>query len=566
MFMIHPDRAGALERLPRNLALSLITLLSFSACDAEGPDEVGDIGSESDALFVPAATTGTVDVTLHPGPSATVGSATIVSFGAPFPPGVLASASRLSAYTTAGAQLKIHAQSILPWRVWPGRTGYTESVRAAMVSVRVIFRTRSPMTIRLKYGTAPTAILAPPADPRASWVAVTDGSYPSGVVREPRVYAVFPPAWLSSTLLRTRTTAVGASPSWSWFDASMVGFAATAVNDVPSSVTQRLNYTTDSEPWLFDRTATLFGVYIRTGDVKWLRHAHRSAQFYLKHVNSTGYFDLKPGDLKYAYGRSLLMDFVFTGDPALTAAVQRIASAGAKWNPTYTISTNFWTERHQAYALLAALSAWEATGATGHADRVRAVIRASFDMALDPYGSWKVNGCMLHGMTAHEGAGGDTPICSPWMSALFADAVWEYHIQTGDRAALTFLANLGDYVRNYGLYSGGEGLSYKMPWYMSSSVRTFSDEGPWGDIEHTCDVAGLVARGAWARQELGGDPSLLRTTAQQLLTGCQWNLNYWHRPSGPATGKAEWRLSPGRKFNWWFGTTSDLPWLMAAIQ
>ncbi len=33
-------------------------------------------------------------------------------------------------------------------------------------------------------------------------------------------------------------------------------------------------------------------------------------------------------------------------------------------------------------------------------------------------------------------------------------------------------------------------------------------------------------------------------------------------PDGPSSGKAEWRLSPPRKFNWWFGTTSDLPWLL----
>jgi hypothetical protein len=527
----------------------------------EGEEE----GPALDDAVPLAASTGTVDVVLHPGPSATIGTTTTVTFGMPFPPGVLASTSQLSAFTTSGSEVRIHAKSILPWRVWPGRTGYTESVRAAQVTLMVKFSTRTPKTIRMKYGQASTRPIAAPSDPLASWVAVSDGSYPS-TVREPRVYATLPQSWLSASLLRTTPNRAGADPAFSWFDASMVGSAHTAVNEVPSSVTERINYLTDYEAWLFDRSATLFGVYFRTGDVKWLRHAHRSSQFYAKHIDSAGYFDLKPGDLKYSYGRSLLMDFVFTGDPALISAIQRIASAGAKWNPVYTISTNFWTERHQTYALLAGLAAWEATGATSHADRVKAVVKASFDMALDPYGSWAVDGCMLHGMTAHEGAGGDVPICSPWMSALFADAVWQYYWQTNDSKALTFLANLGDYVRRYGLYNGGEGLSYKMPWYMSSSVKTFSDEGPWGDIEHTCDVGGLVARGAWARKQLGGDPSALRTTAQSLMSGCEWVLNNWHRPSGPASGKAEWRLSPPRKFNWWFGTTSDLPWLMQQIR
>jgi hypothetical protein len=579
--MIHPVRVGALLRPPSGLVLSFLALLTLPACAVEMSDASEPEGQELErastelesgdtaeaAIMEPAVTvaSGTVDVTLHPGPSATVGSPTVVTFGMPFAPGNLTSVTKLRATTTSGAELKIHVRSLLPWRVWPGRTGYVESVRAAQVSVEVTFATRTPMTIRLHYGTAPTLALPAPPDPMTSWVAVTDGSYPSGVVREPRVYATFPPTWLSGAILRTRTTGIG-DAAWSWFDSSMVGSARTAVNDVPASVTERINYTTDYEPWLFDRTATLFGVYARTGDVKWMRNAHRSAQFYLKHVNSSGYFDLKNGDLKYSYGRSLLMDFLFTGDPALIAAIQRIASAGTSWNPVYTISTNFWTERHQTYALLAALAAWEATGSTTYSTRARAVASASFAMALDPYGSWHVDKCMLHGMTAHEGSGGDSPVCSPWMSALFADAVWEYYLMTNEQGALTFLANLGDYVKTYGLYSGGEGLSYSMPWYLASSMTTFSDEGPWGDIEHTCDVAGLVARGAWARKALGGDPAPLRATAQALLTGCRWNLEYWHRPNGPASGKSEWRITPGRKFNWWFGSTSDLPRLMLETQ
>jgi hypothetical protein len=301
--------------------------------------------------------------------------------------------------------------------------------------------------------------------------------------------------------------------------------------------------------------------------VSWLRRAHRSAQFYVKHIDQGGFFDLKEGeDLKYSYGRSLVTDLILSGDTTLLPVIQRIASAGDDWDPTYDMGTNFWTERHQAYALLAAVSAWEATGTAAYAARADEIAETSFDMAIDPTGSWHVDGCMLHGMTAHEGAGGNVPICSPWMSALFSDAVWSYYIQTGSEDALEFLAGLGHFVADYGLYQGGEGVDQIVPWYLSSSQTTFSDDGPWGDVEHTCDVAGLVARGAWADKALGRSPSELRDTAEQLLEGCEWNLNMWHRPSAPASGKTEWRLSPARKFNWWFGTTSDLPWLMAEIQ
>jgi hypothetical protein len=564
------DRAGAPVRPLSALVFAFTGLL---ACAADVPtstridtggDEVGSLVNEG--LFGVSGNTGSVDVTLHPGPAAPVGSTTVISFGVPFPRMALRDTDDLRAFDSDGDELPIHVRETLRWRVFPG-ANTRDSIRAAVVSIQIQLADRSPHPIQLVFGSHPGVTIGAPADPLSSWVAVTDGEYPSGTVREPRVYAAFPSAWLSRCVLRSRAAKAGGDPAFGWFDDFAIGAAHTAVNDVPAQVTERVNYTTDYEPWLFDRTATLFGLFARTGDVKWLRHAHRSAQFYRAHVDADGFFDLKSDpDLKYSYGRSLLMDYIFTGDPADIDAIERIAGAGAGWDPTYDLDTGFWTERHQTYALMAALSAWEATGEAVYADRAREIIDVSFDLAADPVGSWHADGCMLHGMTAHEGAGGDVPICSPWMSALFADAVWEYYIHSRETRALTFLAGLGHYVADYGLYGGGEGLDYDMPWYLSSSVKTFSDEGPWGDIEHTCDVAGLVVRGAWAEKRLGRDNAELRGVIDSLLVSCEKNLAIWHRPGSESSGKAEWRLSPARKFNWWFGTTSDLSWLMADLE
>jgi hypothetical protein len=573
--MRHPEWARPLVRSLGSLAVPLAALSTWACTgildgnpggsddSGQGDTDPGDPAPSDDGITPDTPSSGVVSVVLHPGPSIPLGEPVVVSFGAPFPPGALADAGLLSAYL-GGEELAIHAEATLPWRVWPGATGGSESVRAAMVSVEVSFDTRAPLTIELGHGAAPSRALEPPANPRASWIAVTDGEVPSSI-REPAVYASFPPAWLSDCLLRSRATPVGSDDRFGWIDEALIGFAHTAVNDVPPEVVELVNINT-SEPWLFDRTATLFSVYVRTGDVKWLRHAHRSAQFYQSKLTEGGYFSLKAGDdLKYSYGRGLLMDYLFTGDPALLDSIDRIADAGRTWNPTYQIGRSFWTERHQTYALLAALSAWEATGTTAHADRAAYILDTSFALADDPPGSWPRDGCMLHGMTAHEGAGGDVPVCSPWMSALFADAVWEYYVHSKDQRALSFLSDLGEYVIDYGLYDGGEGIDLLMPWYLSSSQKEFSDAGPWGDVEHTCDVAGLVARGAWARRELGDDPAPLRASAEALLDSCAWNLDLWYRPGSTSLGKAEWRLSPSRKFNWWFGTTSDLTWLMAEL-
>ncbi len=74
-----------------------------------------------------------------------------------------------------------------------------------------------------------------------------------------------------------------------------------------------------------------------------------------------------------------------------------------------------------------------------------------------------------------------------------------------------------------------------------------------------------MARGAWAEARIGGEAASLRAVADDLLSGCRFDLDMWHRPDAPSTvGKSEWWLSPARKFNWWFGTTNDLTWLLAA--
>jgi len=104
-----------------------------------------------------------------------------------------------------------------------------------------------------------------------------------------------------------------------------------------------------------------------------------------------------------------------------------------------------------------------------------------------------------------------------------------------------------------------------VPWYLSSSLMQLSDEGPSGDIEHTCDVGGMVVRAARAERQRGDDATSLGETAAELLRSCEYNLDSWHWPDGPASGQSEWRLSPSRKFNWWFGTTSDLGCLLASV-
>lgn len=546
-------------------------LLSWACTGDLGPSNGGDGGEadpwqgpDGESLIPDVPTSGTIEVLLHPDASLELHTPRTVTFAAPFPKGALADAGDIQ-IRIDGQEVPTQSSQLIAWHPWPG-SGESSSVRSAQISIEIAFVSYAPQAIALSWGEPPGLAGQAPADPMAEWIPVASADYPDGVVLEPPVYATFAPEWLSACLIRSRATATSNDDQWSWFDEAVVGYAETAVNRLPDQVTERIDFVNDFEPWLFDRALTLFGVYVRTGDVAWLREAHRAAQFYLANVGSDGYFDLKDSpDLKYSYGRSLLVDLLFTGNTSAIAAIESIGTAGSEWDPTYNIDSNFWTERHQTYALLAALAAWEATGEEAHAERVGYIAETSFAMALAPAGSWVAEGCMLHTMDSHEGAGGDVPVCSPWMSALFADAIWHYYIHSHDAAALTFLADLGQFVADVGLYVGGENVDALVPWYLVSSQHEFSDSGPWGDFEHACDVTGLLARAGWAAREIERNPTAIVDAATELLNTCRANLDYWHRPGGPDTGRSEWRLSPARKFNWWFGTTSDLPWLMSSL-
>ncbi len=505
---------------------------------------------------------GSVEVTLVPSADLSQGSR-LISFGAPFPRGAVAEVG-LVRVLRGGSELPSKITELARWRSLTD-SSQPGALRAALVQVEVDVSETTQLT--LEWGVRSTQTLDTSATAFDAWLPISGGEdpteYPSAAaIQEPPVYAVFPAAWLSDAGLRSFTAPVGQVTSLSGYDASFVGSAHTAVNDLDPQVTARINVT-EYEPWLFDRAMTLWSVYARTGDVKWLRRAHRATQFYAAHLGNDGTFDLRAGDLKYAYGQSMFVALMLTGDTRLLPKIEAVATAQTSWNPLYRAEMNFWTERHQAYALLGALSAWEATGAASHATRAREIVEASLTRIQSPVEGWANDDCILHQNSDHEGVSTHEPVCSPWMSALLTDAVWRYYIHARDEASLEVLAALGRFVVRHGLYDGsGEGVAHPVPHYLASSVYQFTDGGAWADWEHTCDVAGLVAKGLWASRALGNDTATLEGGLSQLLAGCAAVLDYWHRPAGPASGLAEWRLSPPRKFNWWFGTTADLPYFL----
>lgn len=518
------------------------------------------------SLFDTLVSPGTVTVTLHPGSQVVLGQPTKVAFGVPFPRGLVSSTDMLRVTSTGGSEIASAVKELARWRTISA--GGAESIRAALFYIDIVFQDQAPLTVRVGFGSSRAQSL-PGSQPAATslWTSIANGptpdEYPAGDnIREPIVYATLPADWLARTLLVTRTTPVGQHSGLAWWDDALVNFGKTAVNDVaPTVLPGNLIDLGTAEPWLYDRALTLFNVYLRTGDIAWLRRAHRAAQWYARMIGPSGIFALASyaHDLKYSYGLSLLIAYLLTGDDGLGAPIERVAQAGiAEWQTTYSASMGFWTERHHAYALLAALSAFEMTGDNAHAQRATQLAQLTISM------SQNAAKCPLHTVEQHEGDAGDTrQMCSPWMSALLAEAMLRYYVLSEDPSVLSWLSGMGDYVSQYALYDGGiehaQLAGKMMPWYLVGPSGHVEDGRGWGDMEHACDVAGLTAKAVWAKQRLGENHTTVESTTNDLLATCEYVLNYWQR-STPTL--AEYRLSPPRKFSWWFGSTSDLGWML----
>lgn len=379
-----------------------------------------------------------------------------------------------------------------------------------------------------------------------------------------RAAAILPPRWNLAAHLFSRS--LPAPASGHWFDRSMYRFAATAINRLPPSVDKR-HYIDFSRPapWLFDRAGLLFQLYFRNGDIQWFTAAEKASRRYEASITRDGFFALKPGDLKYVYARPLLYRWMLFGESHQVEHIRAMARAAAEW-PADGRNAGFWTERHANYALATAVHAWELTGDDDYRHRIQALLDGLLAMSQAPLEDGRPAQCPAHPLRAHEGNDDDQPVCSPWMMALLGQTLDYYYQLSGDPRALELLVRFHQYLMEDALYRvPAEGPNAKLhdmllPWYLASRGYGFSDNGPYGDLEHSCDAAGLLARTGYYRARRGDLPADHETLLRDLMESCRFNLEMWHRTR--SHDKPQWRLSPPRKFNWWFGSTQDLTWLL----
>ncbi|MBD3265149.1 hypothetical protein GF373_00635 [bacterium] len=341
------------------------------------------------------------------------------------------------------------------------------------------------------------------------------------------------------------------------------------------------NYDGDYEPWLYDRAMTLYGIYIRSGNLDVLRQAHRNTFYYASHLDDEGYFNMKwsggkpARDLKYSYAESLLTDILLTGDEKRIQDIEKMPIAASRFKYTYhPQEIDFWTERHFAFAWLIYIVAYEATGNAVYAEEARKRAETVFHHQQHPpvhpeHGQAPATGALMHSFAAHEGwwdASHPYWVFSPWMTALLVDAMQRYYLHSADERVLESAQRFGNAIMDSGMavrdgwpdFGGYLIEGSPVPHYLAGIERGYYE---WADYEHCLDVAKTTAF-AYHCSILSHTPnSKYLQATDALLESARVVMDYWIRPSGPDYGKSIYRLAPPRKGNWWFRTTQDIDYL-----
>ncbi len=436
-----------------------------------------------------------VEVTLTP--QVGYGGVQRVNFAVPLAPGMLREEGRV----------RVIARGVeLP----AARRGLARHPDGSLRSVQIQIETAvsKDQILELRIGEAPATPPLALADV-ATTLAAADGSL------GPRVWARLPAAWLSASgvagpqLPEARTTG-----------AARAGFER--VCDYAShTIAAFMPAATRKDAWLYDRGTVMYRGYVRRGDFMTLETAYLETAIYRNGISGAG-AEARIGvpesvkDLKYHYVQNLAIHYLLTGDDRFRESAEDVAERAAElWDsPGYDGGDDFWTERHAGFALLAYV--WADIVDDDHGTRFRDLADAAVDAYLavqDGYPPGWTDAsarCFAHQASAHSEDFG-TWGCSPWMSAILADALEMYALERGGpraAAARASIVKLGRLLAREGRDAAGRPLY----WIGLGDAPDVVDEYE----EHWGDSAYVVAM-AW---HLGGrTDASLRTTAEALLAG-----------------------------------------------
>jgi len=557
------------------------------------------VASGAGAPFIaPAVPAGSIAIQLCPTEAVTVGSPHLVTFGLPLPRSSLTSAQLASVRVLKGAtEVAAFVEQQTPWRHRSNAALDGASVRVARIQLEYSFAGTACEALTLAWGGAARTQNRPALlPPRTAWHTVGSGSFiATDAVQEPDVYAVLPKEWLAKGVLKgvqdvpfdasvsatrddpSTMDATEHWPGWTEADHALKNNFYSEINQDDPAVlaANQCPYKTDFEPWLYDRSATMYALYFRSGTLKSLREAVRASDFYADHIDANGWFTLKGEDTKYVYPENLAYTAWLTGDTTQLSHLPAMLAAHDTFPDVWVSNPDrFWTERHAAFKLLANAIAWELDGGNAQRDKVNAEIAelVRHQNGADgqiPQPPGFVDGGLYHLGTQHDYDWDETSYGgSSWMSVLLVDAALRAYATAEDAPTANLVRRLGNFLRvatvdtpehSYDTWEDPLALPrYAMLSDGSDGQRNYED------IEHALDVAaGLAWAGYFA--DLTGQPDpRLHARARDLYFSYDIGVNYWIRPLGPASGLTAYRVAPWRKWGWEHRVSVGFAWAMGA--
>jgi hypothetical protein len=336
---------------------------------------------------------------------------------------------------------------------------------------------------------------------------------PADGTRGPRVWALLPASWLVASGV-TGPTITEAAVEGGPLDAF-----GTVCDYATNNVDKFLSLNSSRDVWLYDRGTAMYRGYVRRGDLVTLESAYRETAIYRAGITGTGTstrigVPTAADDLKYHYTQNMAIHYLLTGDERFRERAEDVATRiTSLWSsPGYAGGSDFWTERHAGFALLAYV--WTSIVSDDRAAEFASRADAAVDAYLSIQATYPTNysdqnaRCFAHHASAH-GEGYGSWGCSPWMSAILADGLDAYATErTGNRrtAARTAIVKLGRILAREGLDGGGK------PFYWMG-IGAGGDEVDYYD-EHWGEPAYAIAM-AWHHG--GRTEDNLRTTALALV-------------------------------------------------
>ncbi len=470
--------------------------------DAGPPIDAGppvDGGPRPDAGRPPADAT--VQVRLVP--ASGVSGAQRVIFGVPLPARMLDDAARVRVRDASGAEIAAATRALATHR--------DGSLRS--VEVQIDRTISGEETISVDIGTAGSGGLAR--------VEVASTLTPASGVEGPRVWALLPAEWLSASGVAGPMAAASTlAPSLRAWD-SLCDYERASFGTETF-----LSMSSNRAVWLYDRGTVFYRGYVSRGTLGPLSSAYRETALYRDGITGEGSSTRigipggADGDPKYNYVQNLALHYLLSGDDRAREAAEDVATRMmALWpSPGYAGGADSWTERNAGFALLAYVWALRVTDEPALAATYQSAADTAVDAYLDLQATYPVGyadpdaRCFAHHGDAHDPAEGNPYFgCSPWMSAILAEALDAYlEHTTPERAARVSrsLAQLARIIARDGVDPGTGRPYYWM------GVGTSMD-APDDFDEHRGEAAYVVALG-WHHD--GRTDAALRARADELVS------------------------------------------------